>query len=97
MRSLGKRQTGGRVAAPIWTGFMKTALADEPVESFSVPPDIEFVEVESSSGLLAPPGSVNKLTQPFQAGTAPTKYHDPDEDERMAEDIMHIFPTDLPL
>lgn len=97
MRSLGKRQTGGRVAAPIWTSFMKAALADEPLENFSVPPDIQFVEVESSSGLLAPPGSVNKLTQAFQAGTAPTKYHDPDEDERMAEDIMHIFPTDLPL
>jgi len=97
MRSLGKKQTGGRVAAPIWTDFMKAALSDKPVEIFSVPPGIEFAEVDPRSGLLAPPGSARKLTVPFRQGAAPTKYHDPDEEERLSEDIMHVFAGDLSL
>ena len=97
MRSLGKKKTGGRVAAPIWTSFMKAALAEEPVENFSVPPGIEFVDVEPHSGLLAPPGSVHKLSQPFVKGTAPTRHFDPAEEERLTQEIVHIFSADLPL
>jgi len=97
MRTLGKRQTGGRVAAPIWTGFMKEALAGEPVANFPVPPGIEIVNIEANSGLLAPRGCDNVIAQAFREGTAPTRYYDPTETDRMTDDIMHIFPTDLPL
>ncbi|GAB4352743.1 MAG: PBP1A family penicillin-binding protein [Candidatus Abyssubacteria bacterium] len=97
MRSLGAKQTGGRVAAPIWTRFMKAALADKPIKDFPVPHGIEFVKIHPGSGLLAPPGSRETLTVPFLEGTAPTKYHDPSEEERLAEDIMHIFSSDLQL
>jgi penicillin-binding protein 1A len=97
MRSLGSKQTGGRVAAPIWTSFMKAALAGKPVADFSVPSGIEFVQIEPSTGLLAPPKSRDTLTVPFLAGTAPTKYYDPSDEERLAEDIMHIFSSDLQL
>ena len=97
MRSLGKKQTGGKVAAPIWTSFMKAALADRPVETFSVPAGIELVEVHPDSGLLAPPGSARTLMVPFREGTAPTKYYDPDEEERLSEDIMHVFASDVSL
>jgi penicillin-binding protein 1A len=97
MRSLGEKQTGGRVAAPIWTAFMKEALADRPVETFSVPPGIEFVEVDPRSGLLAPPGSKKTHTVAFKEGAAPKKYYDPDEEERLGEDIMHIFANGLSL
>lgn len=96
MRSLGKKQTGGRVAAPIWTKFMKDALAGQPIREFSVPANVEFVEVEANTGLLAPQAlSVRRIKQAFRAGTAPTKYYDPTEDERITEDILHIYPGDL--
>ena len=36
-RSLGKQETGGHAAAPIWTAFMKQALDDRPVVDFPVP------------------------------------------------------------
>ncbi len=91
MRTLGKRQTGGRVAAPIWTEFMKAALSGKPVSEFKAPPRIEFVEVDPRSGLLAPPGSKKKLSVAFEEGTAPKKYFDPAEEERLNEDIMHIY------
>jgi penicillin-binding protein 1A len=97
MRSLGKKQTGGRVAAPVWTSFMKAALAGAPEKDFRVPARIEFAEVDPQSGLLAPPGSKRKLRVPFLEGTAPTKYYDPTEEERYTEEIMHIYAGDLSL
>lgn len=33
-QSLGDKETGARVALPIWTDFMKTAIADKPDEKF---------------------------------------------------------------
>ncbi|WP_350449128.1 penicillin-binding protein 1A [Paracidobacterium acidisoli] len=33
-RSLGDRETGAKAALPIWTDFMKVAIADKPNESF---------------------------------------------------------------
>jgi penicillin-binding protein 1A len=97
MRSLGKRQTGGRVAVPIWTGFMKEALAGEPAVKFPIPSGIEFASIEPVSGLLAPPGSEQAIVQAFLEGTTPDRYYDPAEAERLTDDMMHIFPTDLPL
>lgn len=92
MRSLGEKQTGGRVAGPIWTAFMKAALSGEPVRDFRIPPRIEFADVHPRSGLLAPPGS-KKISVAFEEGTAPEKYFDPAEEERLNEEIMHIYPS----
>ncbi|RJP74643.1 MAG: PBP1A family penicillin-binding protein [Candidatus Abyssobacteria bacterium SURF_17] len=97
MRPLGEKQTGGRVAAPVWTNFMKAALADVPAEGFRIPPNIEFVDVEPNTGLLAPSGSADKLIQAFQRGTAPKRYYDPAEEERLLEELMHNYPTDMAL
>ena len=41
--SLGKREGGGRVAAPIWLAFMQKALQGHPVTAFPIPPGIRFV------------------------------------------------------
>ena len=41
--SLGKRESGGRVAAPIWLSFMQEALQGQPVTDFPIPPGIRFV------------------------------------------------------
>ncbi len=52
--SLGKQETGGRAALPIWMDFMKAAIANKPREVFAtgglvkkvVDPDIEKAEKE---------------------------------------------------
>ena len=41
--SLGRRESGGRVAAPIWLAFMQEALQGQPVTDFPIPPGIRFV------------------------------------------------------
>lgn len=46
-KSLGKKETGGRAAAPIWLSFMKEILKDKPIENFRVPPGIIFTKAGS--------------------------------------------------
>ncbi len=45
-RSLGKDETGSRVAVPIWVKFMSAALADMPREDFPVPEGVVVVPVD---------------------------------------------------
>ena len=45
--------TGGRGAVPIWTDFMKKALANEPAREFSVPSGIRLKTVNARTGRSA--------------------------------------------
>jgi len=71
-RNLGKNETGGRAAAPIFLDYMKGALAERPVQEFSVPDGVVFARVDRATGLLAPPGDDNAIFMPFREGNAPT-------------------------
>ncbi len=48
---LGKHETGGVVAAPVWLDFMQQALQGEPVQPFKAPDGIVFVKVNPETGL----------------------------------------------
>lgn len=73
-RSLGASGSGGRAAAPIWTGFMLQALAGDPIEPFYQPADISFVSINPHTGRLARQGQPESITECFLAGTEPTEY-----------------------
>jgi penicillin-binding protein 1A len=79
-RSLGKHETGGHAAAPIWTEFMKQTLDDRPVVDFPVPDGISFAQVDPASGLRAVPGSAAEL-EVFVKGSEPTHYASAPQDE----------------
>src|SRR5262245_57465929 len=49
-RSLGGKETGGAIAAPIFRDFMTEALADKPATPFRVPPDLRLVRVDLHTG-----------------------------------------------
>lgn len=51
--SLGKGETGGRAACPIWLYFMQEYLKDRQVESFPIPPGIVFAKVNAQTGTPA--------------------------------------------
>ncbi|HET9870286.1 MAG TPA: PBP1A family penicillin-binding protein, partial [bacterium] len=76
--SLGRRQTGGETAAPIWADFMKAAVAGKPVKDFPMPTGSEddFVtkKICTESGLLAGPYCLDTRDEVFKKETAPTKY-----------------------
>jgi penicillin-binding protein 1A len=69
--SMGKQETGGRAAAPIFLEFMQAALNDQPPRSFEPPPGIAFVQIDRETGLL--PCGRPTLFQPFREGTAPAR------------------------
>ncbi len=70
-RSLGRRETGGRAAAPIWLDFMKQAVEDRPAGAFAVPEGVEFARIDADTGLLAGPDSRRTFTAAFVRGTVP--------------------------
>lgn len=71
-RSLGKRETGGSVAAPVFKDFMTVALADVPPTPFRIPPGIKNIQVNAATGKLAEEGDKNVIWESFASGTEPT-------------------------
>jgi penicillin-binding protein 1A len=71
-RGLGRRETGGRVSAPIFRDFMAKALENQPPIPFRIPPGIELVRVDATTGQPPPPGDNNVILEAFKPGTAPT-------------------------
>jgi len=70
-RPLGSGETGGKVAAPIWTAFMKEALADHPVNDFHMPDEITFAHINPVTGKRATAVSSNAILEIFARGTEP--------------------------
>ncbi|MDR4517821.1 MAG: penicillin-binding protein 1A [Nitrosomonas sp.] len=50
-QSLGKNETGGRVALPIWMQYMGTALKDEPMAKYVPPEGIVAEKINPDTGL----------------------------------------------
>ena len=76
-QSLGRKQTGGETAAPIWAEFMKAATAGKPPKDFEPPKgsDTEFItkKICLDSGLLASARCPRTRDEIFKKETAPTK------------------------
>ena len=70
--SLGDKQAGGRIAAPIWKDVMKDILAEiEEPKKFNVPDGIVFKVIDPKTGLLAVPELEKKYTEAYIKGTEP--------------------------
>jgi penicillin-binding protein 1A len=70
VHSLGRGQTGGVAALPIWIEFWKEVTADRPVEEFPIPGNIVFVPM-GDSGRPGAPGAPGVRMEAFVAGTEP--------------------------
>jgi penicillin-binding protein 1A len=70
-RPMGKGETGGRVAAPIFGSFMKKALADRPATPFRIPPGIKLVRINHRTGLRASADQPGSITEAFKPGEGP--------------------------
>ena len=71
-RTLGKREQGASVAAPIFKDFMAGALEGSPAIPFRIPPGIRLVRVNATTGRLAGPGDRRVIHEAFKPGTVPT-------------------------
>ncbi len=66
--------SGAQSALPIWTAFMKRALAGRPNVPFTAPPGIVQLEIDRDTGQLALPGCPRVATEAFLAGTEPAAW-----------------------
>jgi membrane carboxypeptidase/penicillin-binding protein len=63
--------SGARAALPIWTQFMRTALAGRVSVAFEVPDDITFMDIDAETGKLAGPHCPKVINEAFLSGTEP--------------------------
>ncbi len=70
-RTLGPRETGASIAAPIFRDFMAEALRPEPAIPFRVPPGIRLVRVNAATGLPAGRLDTKTILDAFRPGTEP--------------------------
>ncbi|MBA5776479.1 penicillin-binding protein 1A [Stappia sp. F7233] len=70
-KPMGRGATGGQIAAPIFTEFVKTALADQPPVEFRVPQGLQLIPINRRTGLRAAAGTPGTILESFKPGTAP--------------------------
>lgn len=66
--SLGPKETGGSVSAPIFRDFMAAALKDKPPSPFRMPTGVRLVRVDPHSGRQAMPGDPHAIYEAFKSG-----------------------------
>jgi penicillin-binding protein 1A len=68
--SLGKDETGGHVAAPIFRDFMIAALENTPAIDFRIPQGLRLYRVSAATGLPVS-GSAPAIYEAYKPGTEP--------------------------
>jgi penicillin-binding protein 1A len=70
-KPMGKKRTGGEIAAPIVADFMSYALKDKAAIPFRVPRGIELIPINANSGKRAVFGSEDTILESFKPGDEP--------------------------
>ncbi|MEI6224121.1 MAG: PBP1A family penicillin-binding protein [Deltaproteobacteria bacterium] len=86
---LGRAETGGRAALPIWLSYMQAALRDRPQPEFPIPEGIVFVRIDPKTGEAVEPFEPGVL-EPYLEGTSPT-LRAPGEAGSTRVDVRDLF------
>jgi penicillin-binding protein 1A len=70
-KPMGKKRTGGELAAPIVTDFMKLALKDKAAIPFRVPRAIELIPINAINGKRSIFGEEGTILEAFKPGDEP--------------------------
>jgi len=73
VQSLGRDETGGRAALPIWVRYMETALHGMPEKTLPEPPNMITVNIDPDSGLLAGVGYGKSIPEIFREEYVPVE------------------------
>jgi penicillin-binding protein 1A len=61
---MGRKETGGSAALPMWIDFMRVALADVPVQENLPPKGVVVASIDPASGMVlanSAPGSIKEF------------------------------------
>lgn len=84
---LGRGETGGGTALPIWVDFMTRTHEGREVLDFPAPPTgVVSAQIHSETGLLARPNQESYIEY-FLTGTVPTDYA-PEETDQSVQDVL---------
>ncbi len=76
-RPLGRRESGGRTALPIWMNVMRRAERGREPAEFVQPSGVVTAPIDPATGLLAYDGLASPLVEVFLDGTVPTQVSRP--------------------
>lgn len=60
-KTLGRNETGGSAALPIWINYMGAVLKDIPEEPFGPPSDVDSIQINPETGLRATEGGISEF------------------------------------
>jgi penicillin-binding protein 1A len=83
---LGRYETGGHAALPIWLDFMSAALRGRDQPEFEAPEGIVQVRIDPETGKVAAEGA-RGVTEPFKLGTEPAQ----GDGEPARADVRDLF------
>jgi penicillin-binding protein 1A len=90
-QNLGKRESGGRAAAPVWLHYMKKTLPKGSRRSFSMPSGMVFSRIDTKTGLLATRSSKKTRLECFVEGTEPREFSPEERDQDEADFFKEEF------
>lgn len=71
LQTLGRFETGGRAALPIWTDFMEQALRGRPNTDWVRPPGVVTIRIDSDTGERTSPDNPKARFETFLEGSLP--------------------------
>ena len=84
-KPMGKKRTGGELAAPIVADFMRLALREQPATPFRVPRAIELIPIDANTGQRAIFGGDGVILEAFKPGEEPS-----DSTKIIGEDLASV-------
>ena len=84
-KPMGKKRTGGELAAPIVADFMRLALREQPATPFRVPRAIELIPIDANTGQRAVFGDEGVILEAFKPGEEPS-----DSTKVIGEDLASV-------
>lgn len=82
---LGKRETGGKAALPMWIEFMRVALEGLPEQELIPPEGIVPVYIDPDTGLRANAEEDNGIVEYFRTEYIPTEFAEPQQQSEDTE------------
>ena len=76
LRPLGRRETGGHAALPVWMDFMKIALEGAPPRTMPEPSGLVTVRIDPQTGLLASGDTQDAVFETFRSDRVPNRMAD---------------------
>ena len=73
-RRMGRDATGGGVAAPVFRDFMIQATKGQPAIPFRIPPGLQLVQINRSTGFRSAASDPRAILEAFKPGTEPPRF-----------------------